>query len=153
MLGLNKPPVQATPSQHTPKAEGSVAAPPAAAASASSTATSKSALFKQDVLDLGSLLFISALGGLEIVDPTEFEKIATRQPSACCVLHLSNGNENKPAENAPKVSGLTLGQYFNTKRYSENFLDFLCKCLRFNESDRPSIEELQKHPWITCVKT
>eukprot|EP00826_Nyctotherus_ovalis_P013191 TRINITY_DN13528_c0_g1_i19.p1 TRINITY_DN13528_c0_g1~~TRINITY_DN13528_c0_g1_i19.p1 ORF type:complete len:160 (+),score=31.93 TRINITY_DN13528_c0_g1_i19:77-556(+) len=38
---------------------------------------------------------------------------------------------------------------FTTKRYSSNFLDFLCKSLRFSETGRLSLEKLQRHPWLT----
>ncbi len=105
-------------------------------------------MLKQDVFDLGSLLFISALGGLEIVDSSEFERIAARSPSSCCVLHC--GDEKAATAPGPHKGGaLLLSQYFTTRRFSPQFLDFLCKCLRFNEADRPSIDELLKHPWIT----
>lgn len=81
------------------------------------------------------------MGGLEIIDSKEFERIANRSSSVCCILHCSDESAH---------SGLlTLSQYFSTKRYSQNFLDFLCKCLRFSETDRSSVEQLQHHPWIT----
>ena len=98
-------------------------------------------------------MFISALGGLEIIDSSEFERIAARSPTNCCVLHC--GDEKGAAPSAPPHKGgaLLLSQYFTPKRFSPQFLDFLCRCLRFNEADRMSVEELQKHPWITTKPT
>lgn len=98
--------------------------------------------FKQDVFDLGLLLFISALGGLELLDSKEFERLAAKPPDACCIFHYGN-------ETPPQPGPLTINRYFTSKRYSEKFLDFLCKSLRFSESDRPSIKDLQHHPWLT----
>ena len=101
---------------------------------------------KLDVFDLGLLLFVSALGGIDVLDSKELERITNRPSTACCVLHCGN--------KVPLQSGhVTISQYFTTKRYSPEFLDFLCKCLKFSEADRPSIEQLQKHPWITSKTT
>lgn len=98
--------------------------------------------FKQDVFDLGLLLFIAALGGSEILDSKELERIAHRPTGACCVLHCDS-------KGSSQSSHLSISQYFTTKRFSPEFLDFLCKCLRFSESERLSIEELQAHSWLT----
>lgn len=109
----------------------------------------KIGLFKQDVFDLGSLLFLSALGGLEILDSSEFERIAARNSSSCCVLHCNEVKTPANPDSDQKARGLLLSQYFTNKRYSPEFLDFLCKSLRFSEEERSTVEDLQKHPWIT----
>ena len=82
------------------------------------------------------------------MDSSEFERIASRPATACCALHCVDEKSAPPAA-SHKGGALILSQYFTTKRYSANFLDFLCKCLRFSETERASIDELQKHPWIT----
>ena len=102
---------------------------------------SKSSLLKQDVFDLGLLLLISALGGIDILDHSEFERISKKTTDTCCVLHCSN-------KGSPKNENLTLIKYFTKNRYSDEFLDFLCCCLRFSEESRPSLNELQNHPWM-----
>ncbi len=118
---------------------------------------SKATLYKQDIFDLGSLLFISALGGLEIIDSSEFERVAAKCSSSCCVLHCTEDKSASASASAsaggsgnPKVVGaLLLSQYFTTRRYSPEFLDFLCKCMKFNELERAGLDELESHPWLT----
>jgi serine/threonine protein kinase len=101
---------------------------------------------KLDVFDLGLLLFVAALGGIDVLDSKELERVANRPLTACCVLHCGN-------EVVSQSGHVTIPQYFTTKHYSPEFLDFLCKCLKFSEVDRLSIEQLQKHPWITSKTT
>lgn len=102
----------------------------------------KGSPLKQDVFDLGLLLLVAALGGTEILHSKELQRISSRPSTACCVLHCGN-------EVASQAGYLTIPQYFTTKRYSSDFLDFLCKSLRFSETDRLCLEELQRHAWVT----
>ena len=96
----------------------------------------KASQFKRDVFGLGSLLLVSALGGLDIIGTQEIEKME----GGCCMLHRE---EEKGQEGYISVAG-----YFTSKRYSKEFLDFLCKCLRFSEESRATVDELLSHPWF-----
>ena len=109
---------------------------------------SSASQLKQDVFDLGSLLFISALGGLEIIDPHDLEHIS--EQVGCCILHYE---EEKSAEKNTETGLLKIPQYFNSDRYSREFLDFLCKCLRFSEDDRASLDDLLNHTWLMHKET
>jgi hypothetical protein len=100
--------------------------------------------FKRDVFGLGSLLLVSALGGLDIVDTQEIERIE----GGCCLLHKEEEKSQEGKKGCIQIAG-----YFTSKRYSQEFLDFLCKCLRFSEEGRATVGELLNHSWLVGKPT
>lgn len=82
--------------------------------------------FHDDIFDFGMSLLAAAVGGVEFLDSIE-----TRR---CCVLHSFLAKRDNPI----------------FKRLSTSFVEFLCKCLRFQYSERSSAIELLSSEWIAA---
>jgi len=120
----------------------------------------------RDIFDIGYMLLISALGGIEIVDLekmyNEYQRyfdeknqgefsFAKLEKAPCCLVHFIEDYEKFYAESY-KQKKLTL-RYYLGKRFTAEFKDFLCRCLRFNREERPTARELRRHPFLSKSDT
>lgn len=101
---------------------------------------------------------VAATGGLEMFDEESMKckhggaskkchKSSSNLKSApeakavcCCIIHCKQNSTNK---------SMKLQEYFTTKRYSREFISFLCQCLSFEAKVRPSADKLLQHPWFS----
>lgn len=111
----------------------------------------------EDTFDVGFLVLVAAVGGLEIFDG--LEGIISEERA----FYYMNEEEVGPEEmqkkrpqsifdlRSPYSKGthLLLGHFLNSKNYSPQFFDFLKQCLSFNPQRRTSIPDLLKHQWFS----
>jgi len=102
--------------------------------------------FTNQYFKLGYILLIVSSGGnkFDILNYF-FDKYQTILPNTkkCCLLHLLIQLEEEI--NSPGM--YKLSNFINNKIYSDNFLDFLCKCLSLDQKPTSSIHVVN-HPWI-----
>lgn len=93
--------------------------------------------------NLGYLLLISALGGLNFESLSEFlqSNINIKSYNICCLFHLLLELE-KNSKYIIKVS-----DFINRHYFSENFIDFLCLSLSFEPKSNQNLL-IMNHPWI-----
>jgi serine/threonine protein kinase len=80
-----------------------------------------------DVYELGYTTLLAAIGGLEWLEG------ALEYSGDCCLLHSLVKKGNLPY----------------IKRFSPEFIDFLCRCLKHAPSSRATVDELIRHPWLS----
>ncbi len=95
----------------------------------------------QDVFDLGHILLVAATGGLELLNQEALD--FPKEEADCCLMH-----QLKKYEESKTDCYLKLTDLIGPERFSPDFLDLLCKCLKFDQS-RSTPRELLSHPWIT----
>jgi hypothetical protein len=106
----------------------------------------------------------------------ELAKKPQERSKYCCLIHnedliasvkLPNHEEaflnNKPVrvikasglvlERVPKPTQITIQDFLKTQNFSQEFIDFLCSCLKFDPQERPSLKTLMKSPFITNKNT
>ena len=79
-------------------------------------------LRKQDLFDLGVMLVLAAMGGLEMIDEDFVASIPNIQ-SSCCLIHAVKNYAKH--ESSPQV--LTLLKVFG--RLTDTCQDFICLCM------------------------
>ena len=100
-----------------------------------------SAMQAKDVFDLGIVLLVSAVGGLELFNQ---EVLDIKSPDkGCCILHNIMRTEKQD-----QTCIIGLQQFLGEDKFSPHFEDFLCKCLKFDHTERSRISDLLAHPWF-----
>jgi serine/threonine protein kinase len=82
--------------------------------------------FESDIYELGYTALIAAIGGLEWLDGS------LEHSGDCCLLHTLLRRGNIPY----------------LRRFSPEFTEFLCRCLRHTPSARMRVDDLLRHPWL-----
>ena len=93
--------------------------------------------------NLGYILLISALGGLNFESLTNYldSESIINYNDKCCLLHLLLENEKN------SKSKIKISNFINSHFFSENFINFLCLTLTFQpKSNQNSL--VMNHPWI-----
>lgn len=101
----------------------------------------KKEIFAQDIFDLGCILLVSAIGGLDLINNESLDLTNTKDSSS--LLHMLE--EVEVDDNSITISDLL------EERYSKSFSDFLSNCLQFDYKERESIKNLVSgdgHPWL-----
>ena len=101
----------------------------------------KKEIFAQDIFDLGYILLISAIGGLDLLNHDAIDINDTQD--TWWLLHLWEKIES--SKNNISITELL------EERYSPSFSDFLWKWLKFDYKERESIKNLvgkDSHPWL-----
>jgi hypothetical protein len=107
---------------------------------------------------LGYILMICGLGGIKVPIMEYIENISYpyikellsyhSNIKSCCFFHLLTSME----EHDPnlKRSKFSLSSFINNQRYSQNFIDFLCKCLYldFDQNSQTNLRIISNHPWL-----
>lgn len=110
--------------------------------SSSGSETQRKEVFAQDIFDLGYILLVAAIGGLDLINHEELDLRDTKD--TWWLFHLWEKLEK--GANDISITDLLRG------RYSDSFIDFLWKCLKFDYKDRESIKNLvgkDGHPWLS----
>jgi serine/threonine protein kinase len=127
-----------------------------------------------DIFQLGYVFLVMAMGGFELFEGQELDQetlkgvlnnLQMATPKACCLLHsndffqLINSAPSTGKLTSSRISASTTfpQQQFrhlddflaSNPRVSLEFRSFLCKCLKFEPKDRPSITRLLEHPFLT----
>ena len=126
----------------------------------------------QDIFDCGFMLLICAVGGLEFFGSPEFtEKLkifidnSNQKPNErskyCCIIHnqdliltikLPNSNAdeinkvNEASKN--KEKHISILDFLTSNKFSTEFVNFLCSCLKFDVFERGTIKNLLNHPFL-----
>ena len=98
-------------------------------------------IFAQDIFDLGYMLLISAIGGLDLINHEALD--VNDYKDTWWLLHLCEKIEG--SANNISITDLL------KDRYSPTFSDFLCKWLKFDYKERESIKNFlgkDGHPWL-----
>lgn len=106
------------------------------------TDKSKGELFAQDIFDLGYILLICAIGGIDIINPEVLN--LKEKGDTWWLLHFWEKTE-------VKLNNISVMDMLND-RYSSSFSDFLWKLLKFDYKERESIKNLvskDPHPWLS----
>jgi hypothetical protein len=118
---------------------------------------------KFDFFDIGYLLLHAALGGLKIINFSEYscsheadldlttinihESNGDIQTSCCCLYHCVEKTE-KNLETKLKITN-----FINNKRFTQEFIDFLCLCTSFDLLERNvTFCKLKNHSWLNMKK-
>lgn len=133
--------------------------------------------FAHDIFQVGYLMLICAIGGLDILDVHDvtYERIkqfvaeteiANPQKKLCCLLHSPEffnyfGGDFQKDTFGRKKQGTTLLTtkaisidmlLISNQKFSNEFRDFLCQTLRFDPAARPNPRTLLEHPFFTKKK-
>jgi len=132
----------------------------------------------QDIFDFGWLMLKSAVGDLELFGEADFSlklkifldeynKRPEERHNHCCVLHdeelIASINPAFPDYDSVKSRSkrtsrkekfqLGFKDLLSANNFSENFLDFLCGCLRFNPDERLTASSLLSSSFIKSSKS
>lgn len=98
-------------------------------------------VFAQDIFDLGYILLISAIGGLDLINHEDLD--FKDHQDTWWLLHLWEKLEKK-------AKMISITDLLN-ERYSPTFTDFLWRWLKFDYKERECIKNLvgkDGHPWL-----
>ena len=95
----------------------------------------------QDIFDLGHILLVAATGGLELLNQDSLQVTPTEEDDD--FLHAVLRTEASDPDCYIKLADL-----LSEARIDKQFLDLICKCMRFDPTDRSSAPALLSHPWI-----
>ena len=128
--------------------------------------------FSQDIFDYGFMLLQCAIGDFSIYDSSnllalENVKLAIkrlhvqrRSSRACCLIHseaivrktvelLKHKNHSQAKSNEPEDFYVPLVEVLEQRdRFSKNFEEFLCACLKIDSSQRFDIKDLAIHDFL-----
>ena len=109
--------------------------------------------FSNQYFKLGYVLLICASGGLKFDSLSiffeEYSNILkeNKNNKICCLYHLVISFEEAVTPTSKTVSKLKISNFINSKIFSENFIDFLCKSLTLQPKANHN-SAVVNHPWI-----
>ncbi len=112
---------------------------------------------KFDFFDIGYLLIYAALGGMDIINFTEYtcihenneekdqkEKNTLKYQAGCCCLFHCVEKYEKCLKTKLKITN-----YINNKRFTQEFIDFLCLTTSYDLLERNvDFSKLKNHSWL-----
>ena len=126
----------------------------------------------QDVYNFGFLLLLSAVGGLEFFESNDLverikifleeytKKSETSRNAYCCIIHdeqtisaiklNTDHKTSKRQEDDERQSAkhLSILEFLQASKFSKEFIDLLCRCLKFEPLQRATMQELKTHPFL-----
>jgi len=116
---------------------------------------------KFDYFDIGFILIYTAIGGMEIINFTEFtcthdsegegngidspknNSVLNPSQCCCCLYHCIEKTEKK------LDTKLKITNFINNKRFSQEFIDFICLCTSYDLLERNvTFSKLKNHSWL-----
>eukprot|EP00742_Colponemidia_sp_Colp-10_P008741 GILJ01009485.1.p1 GENE.GILJ01009485.1~~GILJ01009485.1.p1 ORF type:complete len:562 (-),score=74.31 GILJ01009485.1:91-1776(-) len=103
-----------------------------------------------DVFDLAVLLVACATGDASpSFDQVEAASLRMQQLSTENTSTSSSSASSSSSPASTSTSAFPLPPFLLSKRFSDNFRNFLCLCLSSDPSSRPSARDLLSHPFFT----